>query len=263
MTSLRALAETAAVSPQAVRRLWQATTDGPGTKRLVRAQWVPTFVRGDGEARVVDEPYTLLAGAALRFGEAFLALDIAREGGAALETALRPQATGEDEARALHGALSQLGHVEALVLARTGSTAAAQERLGEFLAQDRDNPEITGALARTCKDFAVGAAHGSDLCRNYLRQSHHLYLDGYRRSRPRSPYLGINAAATALWLGEHAQSAALAHEVENICRAELIADPSGYWPLATMAEAYLLAGQPTRAADLYAQARAVLEPTRR
>ena len=207
-------------------------------------------------------PYTALAGAALRDGEAFLALDIAQEGSAVLGAMLRRPVSRESEARAVQRALSHLGHIEALALARTGSTATAQERLGRLYAQDKDNPEIAGALARTFKDFAMEAGRGADTRRAHLERAHRLYLDGYRRSRPRSAFLGINAAATTLWLGARADAAALARELEDLCRAELTARPGDYWALATLAEASLLQGETARAIECYAQARAAVEATR-
>ena len=40
----------------------------------------------------------------------------------------------------------------------------------------------------------------------WLTKSHAKYLDGWGRSKQTNGYLGINAATTALWLGQPAES---------------------------------------------------------
>jgi class 3 adenylate cyclase len=262
MTSLRLLAETAVASPEAICRLWQRNISHAGRLVLARASWTPEFVPA-GNGWELDQPYTVLAAGALRFGEAFLALDIAAEGRFALDSLRQKPALSETQTRLAQDAADRLGHVEALALARTGSTSVAQERLARLFERDKANPEVVGALARTFKDFAVGADMPSDLQRRHLEQANQLYLEGYRRSQPPSVYLGINAAATSLWLGEREKAAALAAETESLCRATLAADPEEYWTLATLAEALLLQRRLEDAVVLYAEARRTIDHSRR
>ena len=262
MTSLRLLAETAVASPEAICRFWQRNISNAGRQVLARASWAPEF-GPEGEHSALDEPYTVLAAGALRFGEAFLALDIAAEGRIALDTLRQKPSLSEMQSRLVQDAADRLGHVEALALARTGSTVVAQERLARLFERDQANPEIVGALARTFKDFALGADVSPELRRRHLEQANQLYLDGYRRSQPPSAYLGINAAATTLWLGAREQAAALAAETEGLCRSSLAADPGEYWALATLAEALLLQRRLEDALVWYAEARRTIDTSRR
>ena len=123
MIPLHTLAGTAAASPLSVRQLWQSAADYSGSRRRCPSASAHAFgnpVLGRKRTRVSStNPTRCLAGAALRYGEAFLALDIAREGRAALELLLRQPGLTLTEVRAGHNALSHLGHVEALALART------------------------------------------------------------------------------------------------------------------------------------------------
>ncbi|HVC98961.1 MAG TPA: hypothetical protein VND64_35175, partial [Pirellulales bacterium] len=103
-----------------------------------------------------------------------------------------------------------------------------------------------------------------------LRLAHDLYLTAYRSTA--GIYSGINAATTALWLGDGLAAAALAREVHarclsdySQCLADLdscLAGPKTndgpaddpYWLLATLGEAALLLGEVNEAHDWYARA---------
>jgi len=83
----------------------------------------------------------------------------------------------------------------------------------------------------------------------WLRKSHDAYFQGWKRSRA-STWLGINVAATALWLGDPKRSRRAAADVREalLDRESHCARPGsdkvkfGYWEQVTLAEAELLLG---------------------
>lgn len=83
----------------------------------------------------------------------------------------------------------------------------------------------------------------------WLRKSHDAYSQGWKRSRA-STWLGINVAATALWLGNPKRSRRAAADVREalLDRESHCARPGsekvkfGYWEQVTLAEAELLLG---------------------
>jgi len=93
----------------------------------------------------------------------------------------------------------------------------------------------------------------------YLTKSHETYTWGWRNSRNSNTYLGINAAATALWLNDRAEMQAISREVKAILekRRRMIQQKTesrydlNYWDLVTLAEANLLASNQGKAQELY------------
>lgn len=93
----------------------------------------------------------------------------------------------------------------------------------------------------------------------HLETAHQLYKQGWKRGRYGNPYLGINAAATALWLDRPQQARRLAGEVRDLLRdrraalAETTNQHVGFdhWDQMTLAEAELLLGRIANAKQLY------------
>src|SRR5262249_54643038 len=82
----------------------------------------------------------------------------------------------------------------------------------------------------------------------WLTHCHAAYKEGWERSQQTNTYLGINAATTALWLGQSEQASVLAGQVVQLLQerqrqlAEMNYEPVqlNYWDQATLAEGYLL-----------------------
>src|SRR5262249_17455748 len=83
----------------------------------------------------------------------------------------------------------------------------------------------------------------------WLLQSFDAYRRGWRESKKRNVYLGVNAASTALWLGRGADSVALAAKVRALLQTRVAAlarhpeprrPPLSFWDPAPLAEAELL-----------------------
>src|SRR5262249_7703778 len=135
-------------------------------------QWEPRIYAGQDQKPCLDEPFSILARAALEFGESFLSLDIAETGIRSLK--LRPDA----QQPAVVTALCQLGHCKALALLRTGATRAAHQLLKELYTRNRDDIEVVAALARTYKDLAFLSGDGQPNTPD-LERSHELYAAAF------------------------------------------------------------------------------------
>jgi hypothetical protein len=103
--------------------------------------------------------------------------------------------------------------------------------------------------------------------RDWLRRCHDTYRAGWVQSQQANAYLGVNAASTALWLGQD-----LARQLaEQVCQtlderlhwlnrsAEGGPGPMTYWDQVTLAEARLLLGDEQGAGELYRAAFARFE----
>jgi class 3 adenylate cyclase len=200
----------------------------------------------------LDEPFSILACAANDFGESFLVLDIVEVG----TRALQKLAAASSSSPLIQGALSKLGHAKALALLRTGSFAAGYDLLRRLHQRDSNDIEIVSALARTWKDLAF-LADTPAAKRRHLQQSHDLYLEAYQSTKRIFP--GINAAATALWIGQEELAGRLAAEVVSHCQIELGARPNEYWATATMAEGHLILRRTDQARQLYERARSLID----
>lgn len=117
--------------------------------------------------------------------------------------------------------------------------------------------ETLGILAGIYKRLAQ-----LDSADAWLRKCQETYRAGWVLSEETNWYLGINAAATALWLGQQGEVVHLAglvrKSLENL-RQQLQASPGGprpltYWDQVTLAEAYLLLRDLDRAGPLYRDA---------
>ncbi len=142
----------------------------------------------------------------------------------------------------------------ALALSRSGAGRLARPILEQLVRDGHRDEETTGMLARTHKDLWAAATDPGE-ARAHLEAAFRHYADAYGRSR--GYWSGINAATTALLLGNTQQSAAIAGAVREQCLAlHQAADSAGnpYWIAATLGEAALLLGSWTEAEDWYARA---------
>jgi len=96
-----------------------------------------------------------------------------------------------------------------------------------------------------------------------LERAERLYRNGWKRSKNRNTYLGINAAATALWLGAGDKAREMARDVlARFTRRNEILSHTGqgegvarsFFDLVTEAEATLIAGDEQAARIAYADA---------
>ena len=233
-----------AASPAQIRKLWASGPDHQPP------DWPLKFTVGpDGRAQLA-EPFSILARAANEFGESFLVLDIVETGMRALQRLARA-----DEPAVRH-ALNQLGHAKALALLRTGSVEEGHALLQQLHQREKEDSEITGALARTWKDLAFLADSPAAKLR-YLQKSHDLYLSAYEANR--NIFTGVNAAATALWLGRMDLANRLAEEVAELCRKSEMARTGDYWTTATLAECNLILRREELARQLYGEARSLID----
>lgn len=137
----------------------------------------------------------------------------------------------------------------ALGMAKTGTPQALEEafRILEALGNaGHTDPETAGILGGRYKDLWLQSG-----ARVHLEKSHATYMDAFEASL--NPYPGINAAATAFWLGDQALSQNIARRVLKLLQAT---PPSARdcWHLATEAEAMLLLGDHNTANALYTKA---------
>jgi tetratricopeptide (TPR) repeat protein len=163
--------------------------------------------------------------------------------------------------RALHSFETdlRLRQLMGLYLSRTSQLDAALEWLQPLYDNNPEDDETIGILAGTfkrCWDANTDEVES-------LRASHRLYRRGWELSRKRNTYLGINVATTALWLHRTDESRRLGADIRDLLlkrvgkvdRFRQQQDRAlNYWDRATLAEAYLLAGQTDEARQEYAQA---------
>jgi hypothetical protein len=135
----------------------------------------------------------------------------------------------------------------------------ARRWLEPLLERYRDEEETIGITAGLFKRLAETRADGGA----WLRRAHRAYLHGWERSRSTNAYLGVNAASTALLLGQSVLSQELAGGVRDLLLRRLAllggttANASavlGYWDSATLAEAHLLLREFAAARRAYREA---------
>lgn len=141
--------------------------------------------------------------------------------------------------------------LKALAHRRKGNWKAAQEILAKLTAAGEMDPETLGIFAATWMDRYT--AEGNEL---YLRKSCDLYVQAFLHA-PNDSYVGINAAAKSVLLGDLEAGRKYAEQVEQIVGDK--PKPGDYWVSATIAENQLLKGDYAKAADLY-QTAVLIEP---
>lgn len=152
----------------------------------------------------------------------------------------------------------RLLQLKALALSRGSDRKKLEEALAslEALAHRFEDAETLGILAGAYKRRS-----DPNVADDWLAKAHRKYAAGFRIDK-KSTYLGINTAATALWLGHNRISTEVAHSVYALQNARLArraaaaADlpPPEFWAEVTLAEAALLLGRLDEAGGLYASA---------
>lgn len=139
----------------------------------------------------------------------------------------------------------RLRQLDALVMSRRGDLDAAAERIAAVSAANGEDEETLGIASGIQKRRAF--AKGDP---EIMLTAHRGYRDGWSRSGRRNAWLGINAAATALWAGRPALSRRLARETREFVgwwdtkrQALGIGGLPSVWDLHTHAEATLLLGE--------------------
>ena len=200
------------------------------------ADLVGVWQSRDPEGRPLSaEDSRNLGEALLKRGEPLLAYDVISDG--------LKQYGGDVRLRQLQG----------LALARSGATERAQGLLEQLKKEGHGNEETLGMLARTYKDLGVSFT-GTREGRRYLRQAASTYLLGYELDK--GNWSGINAATTALLIGQGRRAARLAREVHAACLSKLReVSPDNYWLFATLGEAALILRNWSEAKEWFAKAR--------
>lgn len=160
--------------------------------------------------------------------------------------------------RRLHPNDLRLLQLHGLAQSRAGDLDGAWDTLSEAMQRFKPDDETLGIRGGIAKKLWK---RDDDL--TYLRLSHELYARGWKKSDRANPYLGINAATTALWLGQPDTARKLAGEVRDLLQERLDAlkkHPErkqvqlGFWDEVTLAEAELLLGNHAVAHQRYREA---------
>lgn len=184
--------------------------------------------------RTAPELYRLLGEQLLKRGEPLLAYDVVRQGLEDLPNDVR------------------LRQLQGLALARSGASERAGVLLQQLVVEQHADTETLGMLARTYKDRAVRAADKRQ-ARKFWRHAAETYAQAHRSSG--DYWTGINAATTALLIGEKEKARLLAQKIRAQCLRELkLRRGDRYWLLATLGEAALITRDWTRAEEYYAEA---------
>lgn len=195
-----------------------------------------------GEAAIDPFFETLASNAALAAVAAERLLDTGLDADRRAAERLLDEALARCAGR-MHESAQRLLQLRALAYSWGGDPVQAVGVLDAVGARLDRNPETFGIRAGALKRLA-----GDDLeDMHRLREAADVYDEGVR-AFPDNTYLGVNAAACALWLGAAGRSRALARRVhELLCaRADFAREGdlrlSG-WDHLTLAEAALLAGE--------------------
>jgi tetratricopeptide (TPR) repeat protein len=153
----------------------------------------------------------------------------------------------------------RLRQLHGLWLSRSGRLDEAAQQLEKVSGSSANDEETDGILGGVHKRrWRKGRDN-----RAALKESHEAYLRGWKRSEQANVFLGINVAATALWLNRPDESRGAADKVWETLTAreqQLRSTAAGnrailnYWDRATLAEAALLRGQTDAARRLYNEA---------
>jgi tetratricopeptide (TPR) repeat protein len=156
----------------------------------------------------------------------------------------------------------RLRQLQGLLWSRVGELDQACDLLEAIEATDSAADEETqGILAGAYKRRAEVEPRRRD---EWRKASQERYVRGWQQSRETNTYLGINAAATALWLGQPGQAARIAESIRDLLEARRLslARMGGgtgrflnCWDQLTLAEAYLLLGDWDAARQHYGEAR--------
>ncbi len=156
----------------------------------------------------------------------------------------------------------RLRQLQGLLWSRMGQLEKACDWLEKIESPDAAlDEEIQGILAGAYKRRAKAEP---DHRQHWLQQSFNKYHLGWRQSGQQNTYLGINAAAMALWLARSDQTRIIATDVRDLLdarrealkRAKLQGNQSlNLWDQLTLAEAHLLLEEWQKAERGYEEAR--------
>lgn len=151
----------------------------------------------------------------------------------------------------------RLRQLTALALARSSAPQRAAKRLQELVEEGHQDEETLSLLARTCKDLWESELDPAKR-QQHLQQSHSLYRQGYEAALVNESaggliYAGVNAATTALLLGDTEFANSVAAQVATVCRQQSSNQPD-YWAMATLGECALIVGNYDEAKSHYSAA---------
>ncbi len=242
---IRSVAREEAATVRSIQLAWNPR---PGAEE--RAALLRTIrVNPDGR---LDEGFTTLAKAAFDFGELFLASELA-DAGLVEARKLSPGPAVDD-------LVVRLTHLRALCAAALGELGKAQTLLDDALLRAPTNIDLLAVKGRIAKERAW-LATDEKTARTWFARSRRAYERARRLARTAGDrsYLGINAAAVALWAGDVAVAEAAAREVLTILKGV----GHDEWSALTIAEAELILGRRDAALGEYAAARQTLGPARK
>jgi len=154
----------------------------------------------------------------------------------------------------------RLLQLQGLYWSRKGELNRASALLKELHSKNRNDEETTGIFAGMCKRRWLADRKNE----NALEEARRLYRHGWAKSSGRNnAYLGVNAAATTLWLNRPVEARELADEVATLLNqraaalARHTADPdlaSNFWEQVTHAEVALLQDNSADARRRYLEA---------
>jgi len=139
----------------------------------------------------------------------------------------------------------RLNQLMGLRWSRAGELERARAWLEPLYQKHRDDDETAGITAGVYKRLWLA----DRAARQWLARAHKAYLHGWDRSRQTNAYLGVNAAATALFQGRENVARELACEVRDLLihRQEILAQgrPAdgpllGNWDQLSLAEALVV-----------------------
>jgi class 3 adenylate cyclase/tetratricopeptide (TPR) repeat protein len=146
----------------------------------------------------------------------------------------------------------RLRQLQGLALARSGATERASRILEQLREENHVDEETLGMLARTYKDRAARTATSRD-ARKFLRRAAEIYMQAHDLKG--GYWTGINAATTALLIGNKERATKLAKDVRASCLRQLERTRGDkYWLLATLGETALVLRDWSQAKNWYAQA---------
>lgn len=221
-------------APHSLERIVDDLRATTNVRRLIQI-W---SVHDSAAWRTHPQLYALLARRLITHGEPFVAQEVLKEGGAANPS--------DDALRYLGG----------LALARSGAPLAARGVALELAARlSVESPifeDVQGLLGRVAKDLAL-EEKDAEQRRAWLVRSCDAYQHAFDVKR--SSYSGINAATTALLIGEAERATSLARDVRQIALRELEHFGSDcFWQLATLGECALVLNDLAEARRCYSDA---------
>jgi hypothetical protein len=152
----------------------------------------------------------------------------------------------------------RLNQLWGLYWSRRGDLQRACEILEPLYRRFPNDPETVGITAGLYKRLWRADINVT----RWLKKSHQAYFAAWRSSKKVNSYVGINAATTALWLGNLDDACQIAADVRDrlLERLEMLSshhDDSdlvfNYWEHVTLAEAHLLLDERDSAQRVYEQ----------